>query len=470
VLLPVYTRALSPDDYGVIALLDIAINALSIVVAAGVGAAATRAHFSATTEAERDRVWWTALLLVSATAVVGLLPIFLARSVLARALFGAELNAGEYFLALALLTLLFNVVDTIFQAHIRARKASALFLKVSSGRLFLNIALNLWFLLAMKLGVAGLLWGNLVASVVALAVDAAVFARQRGPIAISAGLVQEFWSFGWPLIVTGLLSTLMHDGDKYLLRRFLDLHQVGLYSVAYQIGQGVNTLVLLPFSLIWSVLIYEIAEEPSARRTYARVFEYFVYGLSLLLLLVSIAARPLLRVLAPPDYEPAADLIPVICLGYLFFSAHGHFNVPALLSRRTVTLLPVYAAAVAANVSANLLLIPRFGPKGAAWATVVAFAVFAGAGLRQYRRIDVYPYDFRACVGAVVGMVVTYLVFRSILDLAAHEWVAYVIAATLWIGWVSLLFGKAANQLLPELGLVLRRIGKSTSSGDSQQA
>ena len=162
--------------------------------------------------------------------------------------------------------------------------------------------------------------------------------------------------------------------------------------------------------------------------------------------------------LAPPDYEPAADLIPVICLGYVFFSAHGHFNVPALLSRRTVALLPVYAAATAANVGANLLLIPRFGLKGAAWATVVAFAVFAGAGLRQYRRIDVYPYRFRACVSAVAGMVATYLVFRWIVDLAAKEWVGYVVAAILWVGWVSLLFGRAAAQLVPEIRVVLRRV------------
>ena len=55
-------------------------------------------------------------------------------------------------------------------------------------------------------------------------------------------------------------------------------------------------------------------------------------------------------------------------------------------------------------------------------------------------------------------IVATYLVFRWIVDLAAKEWVGYVVAAILWVGWVSLLFGRAAAQLVPEIRVVLRRV------------
>src|SRR5262249_16136728 len=60
-LLPVYTRYLTPTDYGVIALLDLIGALLGQVTASGQVTAAGRYHFAREDERYRDTLWWTTL-------------------------------------------------------------------------------------------------------------------------------------------------------------------------------------------------------------------------------------------------------------------------------------------------------------------------------------------------------------------------------------------------------------------------
>src|SRR5581483_10477517 len=105
---------------------------------------------------------------------------------------------------------------------------------------------------------------------------------------------------------------------------------------------------------------------------------YFVYALLLLMLGVSLFVKPLLGLLVAADYAPAAQLIPVICLAFVFFSLHTHFSVPAMLAKRSESLIPVFTAAAVVNIGLVLILVPRFGLPAAAWASVAGYMVFSG--------------------------------------------------------------------------------------------
>ena len=279
---------------------------------------------------------------------------------------------------------------------------------------------------------AGLLVGVLVVS--------------RGSRHLDRVLAAKLWTFGWPLIVTGILSLMMHQADRLVLRLFLSLHDLGIYSLAYQIGQGVNTLILFPFSAIWAVAIYDIAKRPDAEQVYAEVFRYFVYGLGLVMLAVSLAAPFLLRLLAAPEYYEAFELVPIICLAYFLFSLHSHFIVPALVAKKTIVLLPIYGVSALINVGLNLLLVPKVGMFGAAWVSVVTFGVFALCGLRRYRSIARYPYPLRESVGVVVTMVVIYVGCHSLRP-ATSQIVYAIVSFGAWTACAIVLVGSALRRV-----------------------
>jgi len=438
-LLPVYTRYLSPADYGIIAILDLTVGVLSIVVGSGMGAALSRYHFTANDNAERDEIWWTGLTFVVIVATVCIMPLWFCSGAVAHLTLGPSVPSGEAFYSLILPTLWFGVIGGLPDAYLKTRKWSGLSVGFNLGRLLLNVGLNLYFLIVSRLGVTGLLLGNLITGGVITVAFLVVMSISLGTYTFHWPLIPKLWRFGSPLIITGLLSIILHQADRYFIRAFLDLNQVGIYSFAYTIGQAVNTLILLPFGAIWNVVAYEIANRPDAKHVYSQVFEYFVYVLLLVMLAVALLARQMLGLLVPANYLPAADLIPVVCLAYLFFSLHEHFKVPVMLAKRTTDLLPVFISAVVVDTILNLILIPSFGSAGAAWASVVSFATFSFVGLWRYRRVDKYEYPLRRCGVVLGGMIFSYLAYEK-LSGSTFSYIEFGAAILIWLTWALLLF------------------------------
>jgi len=453
-LLPVYTNYLRPSDYGIIAILDFVTTIFAIMIGAGMVNAVTRYSFDAKDEIERNRVWWTGLSFIAVASTVVLVPAMMFRDGLAAITLGDSGPQGAFYLALALPTIWFNIMQAIPDAYLRFRKWSSLSVAVNLFRLILNISLNVTFLVVWELGVTGILAGNLIAVACTAFVQFFIFRRHVQGYAFDSPLLRLLLRFGMPLIITTLLSLIMHQADRYILRLFVGMDQVGIYSLAYTIGQGVFTLCLLPFSMIWGVVIYEIAKRPDAKLVYVQVFEYFIYGLGLVMLGVSLFSQHILTLMVDPAYFPAASIVPIICLAYLFYSMHDHFRVPVMLEKRTVALVPVYVAGAAINVGGNFLLIPLLGTSGAAWVSVFTFASFAFLGLWRYRKIDRFEYPFVKCGLALSGMIGSYMLYQWLVQDVSNASSAVALAIGIWLMWLVVLFGSIIRQSLANMSVM----------------
>lgn len=455
-LLPLYTRCLSTSDYGCVAILDLTAGILGILIGGGLAQAVVRFHFEESGRTGERRVWWTGLSWVVLCATAVTVPMIAGRSLLANLTLSASVEDGGFFYLLAAVTLWCNTLATVIEMWLRVRKWSFTFVGVSFGRLLLNIGLNVWFLVGLDMGVSGLLLGNLIAAIAYTIVLTGIFSASLRGFVFDSGLLGRLLRFGSPLIVTALLSLLMHEADRYFLRHYAGLSEVGVYSLAYKIGQAVNMLFLIPFSAIWNVVMYEMATEPDARRNYARVFEYFTYALLIITLAASLFAYPLLPLLTPGDYGRAVDLIPIVLLAYLLFAMHQQFSVPALLAKKTSALIPASIAGIVTNVLLNLLLIPRIGAAGAAWSSVATYAVFSFSGLFRYRTFDRIPYPFARLLFVGLGVTATYLTVR-ILVLPVSSMPMQLLAATLATTfWCIVLLRPAMS---PILEIVAAKIG-----------
>lgn len=450
-MLPIYTRYLLPAEYGAIAILDLTAGILGIIVGGGMVAAVSRYHFEAIDSDEQHTVWWTGLMVVVAIATAVVAPALLIRSFLALVTLGSEMPTGSYLYALMLPTLWFLTIAQIPDQYMRVRKWSWLTVAVSVGVLTFNIALNIYFLAAMHLGVSGVLLGNLIGAFVGAAVRLGIMCLACGRPRFQWSLARHLWRFGSPMVAAGLLALVMHQADRYLLRLSWDLDQVGIYSLAYTVGQGLNSMFFIPFVAIWGVVVYEIAKLPDAKHAYVRIFQYYVYTLMLFLFGVSLFVRPLLATFLPAEYEAAAPLIPVVCLAFIFFSIHEHFRVPALLAKKTGSMLPAFASGAIANVGLNLLVLPTYGAAGAAWTSVATYIIFSAVGLARYRTIDRYEYPLLRCSAVLLAMIGSYVVCQYIYDAGIPRAWSLGVAAVVWTGWaIVLLYPLFKKQLLQQ--------------------
>ncbi len=447
-LLPLYTHFLTPHDYGVIAILDLTTTVLALLIGGGMSQAVTRFQFDAETDEDRRRVWWTGLIFVVGMGAVVTGPLWLIRDQLAAWTIGADVTDGGLLYSLTFGTLILMMTSELFDVYVRVQKWSLLYLFVSTGRLLLNVGLNVWFLCGMQLGVKGQLLGNLLACVAHSSVVFVIFCRHNKRVAFDIEILKKLTRFSSPIIVLAFLSMLMHEADRYFMAAYLSMEEVGICSLAYKIGQAVNSLTLLPFGSIWSVTMYEIAKQPDAKQQYATVFRHFVNAMLVLMLGASLVAWPLLPVLTTEAYDGAVNLLPIILLAFVFFSAHSLFNVPAMLAKKTVAMLPAAVAGASVNLLLNSLIVPRFGAVGAAWVSVATYATYSFVGLALYRRIDVIPYQFGHCLATMLGIGATYAALRwgHVEQFSAITQIG--IAIGVCSAWAALLFGPLALQLL----------------------
>jgi O-antigen/teichoic acid export membrane protein len=275
---------------------------------------------------------------------------------------------------------------------------------------------------ALEWGVAGYLWSGAIAGgIQAVVVLLVLFAR--GPWTFDRSLGRAIASFALPISIAALASLAMHQADLWVLRlRLHDLSQVGLYAFAYAIVQRSNGLLLTPFGSIWSARLYEIDTAPHRRETYHRVFRGFTLVSGSVLLALALCSRPIVELLASPEYGPAAALVPILCIGFFLFSLHGFFVVPALLAGRGGAIAWTAVAAAAVGVTLCFVLAPVAGIRGAAIASLVTYAVYALGGHVRYRRFENLRYPWAHLV-KLASIAVVAWVTRPSLGESSSLWV-----------------------------------------------
>jgi O-antigen/teichoic acid export membrane protein len=164
--------------------------------------------------------------------------------------------------------------------------------------------------------------------------------------------------------------------------------------VAYALGAGVK-FALSAFEPAWGPFVYSRIHEADAPRTLARVITWAWLAFAAAGAGIAIFARELLEIFTSrPEFRLGAPVIPVVALAYLF---HGVFLLTSIgigVRKRTRWYPIITGASATTNVAANLVLIPRLGMLGAAWATVLSYAVMAGLGFAISRRLYPLPLEW----------------------------------------------------------------------------
>ena len=154
-------------------------------------------------------------------------------------------------------------------------------------------------------------------------------------------------------------------------------------------------LLLVAFRMAWPAFAYSIDDDREARRTYAFVLTYLLYVSCWLSLALGVLAPWIVRLLARNEaFWPGADVVAPLA----FAGALGAYTVVAIgigRLRRTQVNWVIAGSAALVDVVLNLLLIPEYGIRGAAAASLTAFTLMF-VGMAAYsNRLYPVPYQWR---------------------------------------------------------------------------
>jgi O-antigen/teichoic acid export membrane protein len=412
-LIPLYTRYLTPADYGIMAVTGTVISILSILYPLGLVGAATRFYFTAKDEDERRRnngTIWIAMLLfaLAATALLDRLG-----NIICPLLFRDI--PFEPYVRMALWITFLNILSLVPLAlfQVRERPVPYVILTVSNTLLTIGLVIN--FVVLQEQGVYGYLYGTLL-SLALFATPYIVLTLRSTRITFHWNVLKAALAFGLPLVPHSLASWVLELSDRIILQRFVPLGELGLYSLGYQFG-GIIRLFATAINFAWVPFLYktDAQQGETAKPKLARLATYYVLCMCYVSLGLAMFVKEIIFFMTAPAFHPAYRVAPWIIGGWLF---SGLYFIPVnfLFLKSKTGLVPLITIPAGLfNIGFNLWLVPRYGIMAAAWSTFLAYGLMLALAWGMALRVYPFPYEYKRLgitAAVTVGLFAASIVFQ----------------------------------------------------------
>jgi len=390
-LLPLYTRAIDPAQYGTLALLISVSAAVAIVFTLGLDLAIFRTFFELSREPSRQREFvnsvWRFLVcfpLVGAVAI----------GAVAWPIIGSGERVTGLDLLLALVgAALYVAATTVPLAVLRAQQRLRDYIAVTGVTALANAGLTVLFVVVLDGGVRGWLLATVAANVIALLAAAVIVPWRRAVPYRSAG-VRRSIRLGLPLVPHFLSHWALQLADRIVLAGIVSAGALGVYSLAANLALPVMILVQA-LNQGFMPTYARAGTESGHEENLANVVTMQATLVTLVCAGGALLAPPFVSILVPASYAGAGTLISWLVLGYGFLGLYYiPMNGASLGAGRTRFVATATLLAAATNIGLLFWLVPSGGLKFAAIASAGGYAVLL-VGIFIYSRKPGNPVRYR---------------------------------------------------------------------------
>jgi O-antigen/teichoic acid export membrane protein len=386
-LVVLYTRFLTPSDFGIVALAEIIAAFVAAVSGLGLTAAMQPLYFSYSGDDLTLRRCVSTILRFGAIATLMFFILSVLGGMLLVPISGLRIEFFPY-IALALCTTAtLQLVDyrlALYQIQEKPASYSALAVACFVFTAFATVCR----VIVQRGGAEGLLSGKLIGALLTLAL-AIWLLRQWLDGGWQKSFIREALPLALPLVPHMMLALGLVVADRLILQRYRSMQEVGLYSLAYTIGM-MMFLVTSSLGQAWSPVFYRMASQGDVNRPLiGRILAAILLLLGAVAMFGAAIAHPFVRLVLDPRYQQAEKLIPLVIGGYFFHAVFALFQLSVIHTRKAQFIWVVSIVSLGVNLALNLAWDPEWGMYGAAWATTASYAL---EGLMMYVYAQrVYP-------------------------------------------------------------------------------
>jgi len=386
-LVPIHTRVLGREAYGINTDLYTYIAFLMIILTFGMETAFFR--FAHKKGADQAKVFSSAFAFVVSISLLFLLLFIFNFHSLSNALRYEDL---PYLLWITLSILLIDVIAALPFAKLRAEERAKRFAFVRLSQIGLTVVLNLFVFLALPLlhkdgvlealpspaenpfGVSYIFVINLVASGFMILLLLPQLRSIRLKL-VDRKLLLKMLAYSSPLVIAGLAGTVNEMLDrqmiKYLLPKEISLQELGVYGAVYKISIFM-TLFIQAFRYAAEPFFFQSAEKENSKQVYATVLKYFVFVMGFILFGI-VAFIDIIKHFIGSEFQEGIYIVPILLTANLFLGIQVNLSIWYKVTDKTLAGALISSAGAVITIVLNLILIPKLGFEGAAWTTLICY-------------------------------------------------------------------------------------------------
>jgi len=378
-LIPVYTFYFSPSDLGLYNLVQSLWLFIILIYVYGMETSFIKFFIDAKEEKKKTEIYSTTVILITVSSLVfsGILYLFAGN--ISEFIKFENIEKGKYLVKVLSILLFFDTVSRFPLLLLRAELKAKIYFFLSVSTLIINLSLSIFFIVFLNLNVEAILYSYIISVIYTLAAGM-IITKKFFAFNFSVKEAKALVAYGNKFIYFGLFLLLIDVSDRFFLKYYFDESIVGIYSASYRLGT-VMSLAIAAFRFSWTPYFLNFADNPENKKIISEIFTYFIFAGLFLFLLFAFFTEPLVKMqiggfsLLDPKYYSGLVIIPVILLSYFFSGLFANMNVVPFYANKTSILFLISLEGLLLNVILNVILIPKFNMLGAAYTTLITYAV-----------------------------------------------------------------------------------------------
>ena len=374
VTLPVFTRILSKEDYGVFALSQVYSIFVSGIANFGLTIGYERNFFEhKETKQISGLLYSTLLFVIIALFVFGFLT-FLFKAPLSKWIIGTSSHASILFWSYCSTGIM--MLKTYYLTYFKNTENAKAFVWYTIDESLLGVLFSLFMVVYLRIGILGLIWGQLLASLIIFLILSYRFVKIL-PVSFSGYALKDSLKLSFPLTPRIFFGVIGSQFDKYMIGLLSTVGGVGVYSIGQKVA-NIGFTYMTAIQNVFSPQVYKrmFEQGEDGGKLIGRYLTPFLYLSIALTLLIALFSEEVISILTPKSYHESIDI--VIVLSMLYGSYFFGKQPQLLFARKTHITSILTVVGIALNISINVPFIYKWGVIGAAWGTLVAGLISGG--------------------------------------------------------------------------------------------
>jgi len=368
-LMPVLTRYMSPNDYGIVAMFAVLLAFVSPFTGLSIHGAIVRQYYEKENIDLPVYITNCLLILICSSGLVFILFYLFAEPISKISSFPKRWLWTVVVVSVAQFITLINL--SLWQVQLKSRTYGS----YQIAQTILNVGLSVWFVVGL-----GMAWqGRIQAQVLTMLAFGCfgVFLLYRGgwiKFVFSKAYINNALKFGVPLIPHALGGVMMTMTDRFFITNMVGLSATGLYSVGYQIGMIIG-IIENSFNQAYVPWLFErLKQDNEAIKVKIVKITYMYFALIMILaVILSWIAPWFLSFFVGEKFSGASVYVFWIAVGYAFSGMYKMVVNYIFYVQKTYILAWVTFTCAALNIPFNYAFIKLNGPVGAAQAATLTF-------------------------------------------------------------------------------------------------
>lgn len=417
-LVPLYTYLFSEADYGVVSYLYAIVAVVIVILNYGMETGFFR---YANKEPDPDRVYSTSLVSVGFTSLLFILVLTLFLHPISSAI---KLPQHPEYVWMMGFTVAVDAFCNLPFAYLRFRRKAWTFAGIKLVNIGVNIALNLFFLLACpkiiesapatiswfyeplggaSFGVGWIFLSNVISTLTVLA--CLLPSMRTARFTCDTTLLRSMLRYSWPLLVLGVAGNLSQGMGQIIIPWLFPNDpesartMVGLYGANIKIAV-VMLMFTQAFRYAYEPFIFSRARQEGEDKTaaYCDAMKYFII-FAFAIFLGVMFFLPVLKYFIAPSYWAGLQVVPIMMLADICFGVYFNLSLWYKLTDRTQWGMYLSLTGFVLMLLGNVIMVPAIGiPNGyigSAWAALIAYAGIMAISYLLGRKYYPIPYPVK---------------------------------------------------------------------------